>query len=307
MRISAVIPCYNAERWIDDCLASVFKQTRPPDEVIVVDDGSTDASRERVASHNAEIRLLRTNRANAAGARNAGIGAATGDFIAFLDSDDYWHPHHLEVAEAALRESADVAYLAHNDQVRFRDGVGEPVERSTGSPFDSLTSGITDRAFFSWFSRARWFFPGSLVARRDRLCEIGGFDVTQVRRHDFEMFLRLIADRTWTYNPRAGTVYRLMINPGAISGHESETHYFASRALIKLEPHYGGAEFDRVLCYHRRALFRSLVRKPNRTLRDRSWRMLAGRLKMPTRIAYRLAFVVGPILRAAHGVVSRDR
>ena len=80
--------------------------------------------------------------------------------------------------------------------------------------------------------------------------EIGGFDVTQVRRHDFEMFLRLIAGQTWTYNPVAGAVYNFMINPDAISSNKAEVHYYSIRGLLNNEATYGGGDMDRLLRDH---------------------------------------------------------
>lgn len=90
MEISVVIPCYNAGRWIVDALRSVVAQTYQPHEIIVVDDVSSDDSVEKIQSCGIKVKLLHTQRANGAGARNVGIRQVTGDWIAFLDADDIW-------------------------------------------------------------------------------------------------------------------------------------------------------------------------------------------------------------------------
>ena len=95
-RIAVVIPVYRAH-YLGDCLASVFAQTQPPDQVIVVDDGSPDraAIAEAVAPFQAGVRLLRQENAGAGAARNLGIRHADTELIAFLDADDLWCPQLL--------------------------------------------------------------------------------------------------------------------------------------------------------------------------------------------------------------------
>src|SRR4029077_7504501 len=102
MRISVVIPCHNAGRWIGTALRSVSEQSQQADEIIVIDDGSTDASVFEIEKANVPVKLLRVNFGNAAAYRNAGIDAAPGDWIALLDADDVWYPNHLARAAELL-------------------------------------------------------------------------------------------------------------------------------------------------------------------------------------------------------------
>jgi glycosyltransferase involved in cell wall biosynthesis len=98
-RVSVVIPAYNAARWIGRTLASVERQTVAAIEIIVVDDGSTDATPELLAdaaARDPRIRVLRQPNGGVAGARNAGIAAARAPFVAPIDADDLWHPTRLE-------------------------------------------------------------------------------------------------------------------------------------------------------------------------------------------------------------------
>jgi glycosyltransferase involved in cell wall biosynthesis len=100
MSISVVIPAHNAQRYLPDTLESVFAQTLPPLEVIVVDDGSTDQTSAIAAQFG--VRLESQNHAGAAQARNRGIATATGEFVAFLDADDLWLPEKLATQHAHL-------------------------------------------------------------------------------------------------------------------------------------------------------------------------------------------------------------
>jgi len=93
--VSCVVPVYNGERYLREALDSILAQTYRPLELIVVDSGSTDGSVQAVSDYGRQIRLLVQDRAGPAAARNLGLGAAQGEFIAFLDQDDLWHPDKL--------------------------------------------------------------------------------------------------------------------------------------------------------------------------------------------------------------------
>lgn len=105
--VTVVIPCFNAQGFIEATLSSVLAQTYPHFEVIVVDDKSTDQSREvvgRIMARDARVKLIemRQNAGAPARPRNIGIAAAQGEWIALLDADDIWHPRKLEIQMALL-------------------------------------------------------------------------------------------------------------------------------------------------------------------------------------------------------------
>jgi glycosyltransferase involved in cell wall biosynthesis len=102
--ISVLIPAYNCSKTIRAALDSVLKQTVPPDEVIVMDDGSTDDTFAILESYGSRILAIRQANSGAASARNALIRNASGDLIAFFDSDDIWHPRYLEVQCRSFRK-----------------------------------------------------------------------------------------------------------------------------------------------------------------------------------------------------------
>lgn len=102
--LSAIVTLFNRERYIGEALESVLAQTEPPDEIVVVDDGSRDASAEVVRSSFGErLRLISQANQGPAVARNTGLAATHGDVVAFLDCDDLWEPRKLELQHAALK------------------------------------------------------------------------------------------------------------------------------------------------------------------------------------------------------------
>lgn len=113
MKISVVIPAYNASGSIAKAIASCLQQTMQPHEIIVVDDASTDNTCNVVAQYK-EVKLFRqsTNQGPSA-ARNRGIDEATGDVIAFLDSDDTWLPEKLAAIDDVFSKQTAVVYLGH--------------------------------------------------------------------------------------------------------------------------------------------------------------------------------------------------
>ncbi|MFO8008368.1 MAG: glycosyltransferase family A protein [Candidatus Brocadiia bacterium] len=106
--VSVVMPAYNAEGFVADAIESVLAQDYRPLEVLVVDDGSTDATGDVVQAYGAPVRCLRRENGGPAAARNTALREAGGDFIAFLDADDLWHPGKLEVQAALLQARPDV-------------------------------------------------------------------------------------------------------------------------------------------------------------------------------------------------------
>lgn len=94
--VSCIVPVWNGERYLREALDSILAQTRPPDEIVVVDDGSTDGSAEIIRSCGSRVRCVFQPNAGAAAARNRGVAAARGELLCFLDQDDRWVPRKLE-------------------------------------------------------------------------------------------------------------------------------------------------------------------------------------------------------------------
>lgn len=178
--ISAVITCYNRERTIAEAVASASAQTRAPIEIIVVDDASTDNSARVAEDAGARVVRMPVNRGSAA-ARNEGIRAASGDAIAWLDSDDYWDPNHIEVV-AALLDRYPEAGVASSAVRR--------VGAASGTWYCSVPDGPPSDVFRKAFND--WIIPSiTTITRRDAIIAAGCFDESERFAVDFDAWLRL--------------------------------------------------------------------------------------------------------------------
>jgi glycosyltransferase involved in cell wall biosynthesis len=124
--VTVIMPVLDRERLVGQALDSLFAQTRPPDEVIVVDDGSTDGTVAVVDRYRDQVALLRTERAGPAAARNAGLAAAAGDLIAFLDSDDLWPKDRLATQMEVLRGAPAMDAAWGMSEIVLMDGGALP-------------------------------------------------------------------------------------------------------------------------------------------------------------------------------------
>lgn len=180
-KITAVIPAYNYGRFIRAAVESALDQTYPNLEIIVVDDGSTDDTAERLAPYLSRIQYLRQENAGLSGARNAGIRAATGEWIALLDADDVWHPRKLELQMRCLQQQPpDVGLLATE---RFTD------QRELWPQLDDTTA-------VSYFSLEDvlgvcHFAPSSALIRKADLEAVGLFDASLRSVEDRDVWIRL--------------------------------------------------------------------------------------------------------------------
>lgn len=198
-RISVIMACYNAEPYVRDAVDSVLRQTYGDVELVVVDDGSTDRSREILHSYGNRIRLVEQANAGPYPARNNGVLVSTGQFVAFLDSDDYWSEDCLAKLHACLVESgAAVAYCGWQN-VGLGKGRGDPF-----IPPDYEGEGKLER-----FLRAAapWPIHAALLSRRV-FDAVGGFDTQLGTCMDYDLWLRVGSTRPVARVPEVLAFYR---------------------------------------------------------------------------------------------------
>jgi glycosyltransferase involved in cell wall biosynthesis len=202
VKISVVIPTYNRAGLIGETLAAVFAQTLAPDEVIVVDDGSTDDTRSVLAGYGSRVRPLLVANGGELVARNTGLRAAAGDLVAFCDSDDLWMPDFLATMSAQWRAEPKLM-ACYSDHRILKDGALSARSKFADAP-DAYWSGLrpagSDAGVFDCpiVERLLAFqplFPSCMMVSRATFLEAGGWDegVSRVVGCDFATVLRVAA------------------------------------------------------------------------------------------------------------------
>jgi len=194
-RISVVIPAYNAASSIERAVRSVLHQTRRPDEILVVADGSSDDTVAIVESMGEPVRCERQANGGAASARNRGVELASGDWVAFLDADDHWLPERLARQTALLAEHRDLVWVSGN--FLWDRGRG-PDPEHFGTPRLGV-SVVED--FFDGFARGHRFHTCAMLLRRSTFTAAGGFDPDLKTGEDVDLWFRVAASY-----PRIGWV-----------------------------------------------------------------------------------------------------
>ena len=179
MKISAIVTTYNYARFVQRAVDSVLDQTYPVAEVIVVDDGSTDNTREVLAVYGDRIKYVHQANGGISSARNTGMRHASHPWVAFLDADDRWLPEKIarqvEVAEAD--PALDLVYTS----LWLHTPGSEP----------KLHTALAPHLLWPRFRYINNITPSSVMVRRETLLGAGGFDETIKRCEDWEMWVRL--------------------------------------------------------------------------------------------------------------------
>ena len=185
--ISVVMPCYNAAPYVDEAIQCVLQQRYRQIELIVVDDGSTDGSNaiiERLAAGDPErIIVLHQSNSGPYAARNHGLAHARGNFVAFLDADDYWHPEALSQLHAAMTETlADVAYCGWQN-------VGDAAVNTQ----PQIPPNYAESDAVALFLQALPWPINGVLLRRQLVDTLRGFSERLPTAMDYDLWLRVLA------------------------------------------------------------------------------------------------------------------
>lgn len=232
--VCAVITTFNYERFIADALDSVLAQTLPPDEIVVIDDGSTDNTAKVVEAYTERgVRYVYQENSGAGAARNRGLRETTSPLVAFLDADDMWLPGKLDMQVALLRAHPD-AVMASGQKIwwdvrrdrRFIEQVQElePARQRREICIDNTVGN-----------------PSMALIRREAIERVGEFDAGLRWGQDWELFIRLANAGRIVVAPEPVILYRW--HAGGLS-HENRAqrlgviHSISRRAIATYEPRW---------------------------------------------------------------------
>jgi glycosyltransferase involved in cell wall biosynthesis len=183
--VSVVIPTYNYGQFIAGAIEGALAQTRPPDEVIVVDDGSIDNTESIVSEFGTEVRYIRQDNAGVCAARNKGVSESCGELIAFLDADDIWEPTKIEKQLATFVQDSEIG-LVHCGMREFDSDTGETV----GMIIDGQEGWIADELVL-WERPAIIVSGSATMVSRKAFDEAGGYDTRLKVGEDWDFCYRV--------------------------------------------------------------------------------------------------------------------
>jgi glycosyltransferase involved in cell wall biosynthesis len=173
--ISCIVPVFNGEQYLRESLDSILAQSYRPIEIIVVDDGSTDGTREVATSYGDQVRYLWQPNAGPPRARNFGLRLAQGEFVAFLDADDLWQPDKLSLQMARFRERPELDLCVTYCQVFWIPELAEEEGRFRGHRLSQPLPGYVTQ---------------TLLARHALFDRVGDFDTSRLVGDPADWFLR---------------------------------------------------------------------------------------------------------------------
>lgn len=182
VNVSVIIPTYNRGNMIADAINSVLEQTYKDCEVIVIDDGSTDNTKEIISRYGDKVRYFYQQRGGAGSARNYGVSVSQGTYLAFLDSDDIWMKNKLEMQMEIIKNNPELI-LVYSDCIVTKNGTlvayySNWFKPKLGSVYEDLIKGP--------------FIPNlTVVVKKSIVLQVGGFDERLKMSQDYDLYLRV--------------------------------------------------------------------------------------------------------------------
>jgi glycosyltransferase involved in cell wall biosynthesis len=199
-KITAIIPTYNRADLIWETLEAIFSQSRTADEIIVVDDGSTDGTIDAMQRYAGRLKVIRVANGGDLVARNVGLRAASGDLVAFCDSDDLWGPEFLATMLGLFEVHQGITAAYSNFRI-LRDGALSSHTKFDDAPdgfWQDLVpigpdAGIFDKSIVDRLLKFQPFFPSGMMVDRIKFARLGNWDegVQRVTGGDFATALRV--------------------------------------------------------------------------------------------------------------------
>ncbi len=197
-RVSVIIPTYNRWPMICDAVESVFNQGCQDYELIVVDDGSEDASVQELSRYGSALRLVSQPRRGVAAARNLGVRESRGKYLAFLDSDDLWRSEKLAVQMAFMEAHREIR-ICQTEEIWIRNGVRVNPKKRHRKPSGDIFRSSLDLCLVS---------PSAVMMTRELFDNAGGFDEAFTVCEDYDLWLRISVDTPVPLLPEAFVVKR---------------------------------------------------------------------------------------------------
>lgn len=230
--LSVIIPNYNKEMYLYECVKSVLRQTLQPDEIIIVDDCSTDESRlviEDLCKNSALIHPVYLDKNSGVSiARNIGLKCAAGQYVTFLDSDDFYGNEDKLKNEMSLIRNYREDVVAYS-QLLFADNAGHIQKKVICKKKEYLIGNIYKRMLLG-----RFVFPAlarDYCVKKSIISELGGYNEDRNLYEDLELLIKIAEKHSFYCTYEAGTAYRQ--TGGGLSSQKAEAHKEARKAIFR--------------------------------------------------------------------------
>ena len=223
--VSVIIPNYNHAQYISDAIQSVLNQEYRQFEIIVVDDGSTDSSREVVAQFGNRVNYIWQENQGLSAARNTGIAAASGDYIGLLDADDMYEPDFMSTLVLLMADHPEIDGIHCGYQ--FVDHLNNPLPQIEARA-------IAEGQLYQQLLNSNFLVPESMLVRRYCYNGAGTFDVSLRACEDWDMWLRISNQFTIVGTTRILTRHRIL--PGSMS---ADPKRMMDNRFAVLDKHFG--------------------------------------------------------------------
>ncbi|MBO6798550.1 glycosyltransferase family A protein [Maricaulis sp.] len=270
--VSVAMPVYNVERYVEAAVESVLAQTYENLELLIIDDGGSDNSIELCRAFiDPRVRIISQENRGLAGARNSGIRYARGEIIAFLDSDDLWHPQKLERHLEHLRERPDVGVSFSGAKLIDERGVPLGMEqrpRLTNisardifqrNPVSNGSTPVIRRAVFDSIAQPSSRFAG----------ETEWFDERLKQSEDIDCWLRIALQTDWQFEGIPGALTGYRVNAGGLSANieaQFDSWLYVRNKVRGISPHFARRWEAAAEAFQLRYLARRAVRMRDRGL-----------------------------------------
>lgn len=235
VQVSVVIPTYNRASYVTMAIKSALAQSYHDYEIIVVDDGSTDGTRDVLEPYRDRIRYMYQDNEGVSAARNTGIQESRGEWIAFLDSDDEWLPNKLEIQMGHIKSYPEICLLAANMTVIKPHG--DTVSLFNAKGFDKIAGEFLciERPLIQ-ILRHNFAYPSAVLVKKSTLINAGMFDQYLSLHEDTDIFYRMALEGKWgVLGQSLARKYRrtepLMIN---LSDRHSDEPSYSYKVMVKI-------------------------------------------------------------------------
>jgi glycosyltransferase involved in cell wall biosynthesis len=228
-RVSVIVPVFNAARTIEQSIESVRAQTFSDFEIVTVDDGSSDGSIEILRRRGDAVKILQQSNRGVSAARNLGVANSTGDYLGFLDADDWWKPEFLATMVTALDREPQCV-MAYCD-LQLVDSIGKPFQTSLMAVRENRPPALKDMLDSLWP-----IMPSGVVVRRGALDAVGGYAEALRAFEDVYLWLRLREQGPFAYVPEKLAVWRFAHFPAPLKppgGQEAAGRIFRQMVIAR--------------------------------------------------------------------------